>query len=255
MFLAAQIIAATHSTLLIAANIRGSAVAEAQADGAVNEAIFRVLAQQWKADGATHVLQGTQAVSEVRIDDEGGRIDPNVAPVVLLQALLGECGVPPKTAAEVAEAIVEWRSLDLLQSTSAMKGSRYRLAGRNYLPPNTRFMSVDELGLVLGMTPELLACLEPHISVYSLSVPSLQTATDPVLRRALTEAYPYETPQTVAAEVHEVAVIRIIATARQTDGSRFQRTAVVRVVPAEPDERFVYKILLWEGYPGPASPA
>jgi general secretion pathway protein K len=250
MFLAAQITTATHSSVLIAANIRSSTVAEAQADGAVNEAIFRVLAHQWNTDGTTHVLRGTQAVSEVRIDDEGWRIDPNVAPVVLMQALLGECGVPPKTAAELAEAIAEWRSLDLLQSTGAIKGSRYRLAGRSYLPPNTRFVSVDELGLVLGMTSELLTCLEPHVSVYSLSVPSLQATTDPAVRRALTEAYPYDTAQTVAAEIHEAAVIRVTAMARQTDGSQFRRTAVVRVVPAEPDEHFVYKILLWDGSAG-----
>jgi general secretion pathway protein K len=249
-FLAAQMTTATHSSVLIAANIRGSAMAEAQADGAVNEAIFRVLAQQWKADGAVHVLRGTQAVSEVRIDDEGGRIDPNVAPVALMQALLGQCEVPPKTAAELAEAIAEWRSLDLLQSTGAIRGSRYRLAGRSYLPPNSRFVSVDELGLVLGMTSELLACLEPHISVFSLSVPSLQTTTDPVVRRALTEAYPYDAPQTVAATIRDAAVIRVTAVARQSDGSQFRRTAVVRVVPAEPDEHFVYKILSWDGSAG-----
>jgi general secretion pathway protein K len=250
MFLAAQITTATHSSVLIAANIRSSAEAEAQADGAVNEAVFRVLAQEWKADGAIHVLRGARVMTEVRIDDEGGRIDPNVAPVVLMQALLGQCGVPPKTAAELAEAIAEWRSLDLLQTTGAMKGSRYRLSGRSYLPPNTRFVSVDELGLVLGMTPRLLACLEPHVSVYSLSVPSLQTATDPAVRRALTDAYPYDTAQTVAAVVHQVAVIRVTAVARQAGGSAFRRTAVVRVVPAEPDEHFVYKILMWDGFAG-----
>jgi hypothetical protein len=98
------------------------------------------------------------------------------------------------------------------------------------------------------MTSELLACLEPHISVYSLSVPSLQTTTDPVVRQALTDAYPYDSPQTVSATVREVAVIRVTAIAQPTNGgSRFRRVAVVRVVPAEPDENFIYKILSWEG--------
>jgi general secretion pathway protein K len=250
MFLATQITSATHTSVLIAANIRGNAVAEARADGAVNEAIFQVLTRHWKADGAPHVVPGAQVVTEVRVDDEAGKIDPNVATAALMQALLRECGAPPKTAAQLADAIAEWRSVDLLQSTGSVRGAQYRLAGRSYLPPNSRFVSIDELGLVLGMTSTLLGCLEPHISVYSLSVPALETTTDPMVRQALTAAYPYDTPQTVAATVYEPAVIRVTAMARQTDGSRFRRVAVVRVVPAEPDENFVYKILSWEGFAG-----
>ena len=76
------------------------------------------------------------------------------------------------------------------------------------------------------------------------------TSADPAVRRALTEAYPYDTAQTVAAEVHQVAVIRVTAVARQAGGSAFRRTAVVRVVPAEPDEHFVYKTLMWDGFAG-----
>jgi general secretion pathway protein K len=155
--------------------IRGNAVAEARADGAVNEAIFQVLTRHWKADGAPHVVPGAQVVTEVRVDDEAGKIDPNVAPAVLMQALLRECGAPPKTAAQLADTIAEWRSVDLLQANGSLRGAQYRLAGRSYLPPNSRFVSVDELGLVLGMTSTLLGCLEPHISVYSLSVPALET--------------------------------------------------------------------------------
>jgi general secretion pathway protein K len=250
-FLAAQISTGTRSARMISTNIRGSAVAEAQADGAVNEAIFHVLAQHWEADGATHVVQGAQAVAKVRIDDENGKIDPNVAPAALMQALLRECGATPKTAAELGDRISEWRSLDLLRSAGTAAASRYRAAGRGYVPPHARFVSEDELGLVLGMTSELLACLEPHLSVYSLSVPSLQTTTDPVVRRALTDTYPYDTPQTAAAAVREVAVIRVTAIAEQTGGGgRFRRIAVVRVVPAEQDQNFIYKILSWEGSAG-----
>jgi len=245
VFLATGITAATRTATMISSNIRASAVAEAQADGAVNEAIFQVLAQHWKADDLVHFIRGPQAVTEVRIDDEGGRIDPNVAPVVLIQALLRACGAMPNTAAKLASAISEWKSVDMLQSANPVEASQYRAAGRGYVPPNARFLSVDELGLVLGMTSELLACLEPHVSVYSLSVPS-QTTADPVVRQGLTEAYPDDTAQPVAATVHQIAVIRVTATAQEAGGSRFRRIAVVRVAPAEPDDAFVYKILSWE---------
>jgi general secretion pathway protein K len=245
VFMATQITAGTRMTVMIASNIRTSAVAEAEADGGVNEAIFQVLAQRWKADGAAHFVRRPWAVTEVRIDDEGDRIDPNVAPAVLVQALLQECGAGPRAAAELAIAISEWRSVDLLQSTGRAKAPQYRAAGLAYAPPNARFVSVDELGLVLGMTPGLLACIAPHVSVFTLSVPSLQT-TDPVVRQALTDAYPDDAAQSVAATVREAAVIRIIATAQALGGSRFRRVAVVRVVPTEPDEGFTYRILSWE---------
>jgi general secretion pathway protein K len=246
IFLGTQITAATRTAILISSNIRTSAVAEAQANGAVNEAIFQVLAQQWKADGTTHFVRGTQAVTAVRITDEGDRIDPNVAPVILMQALLRECGATPKAAEEIAAAIFDWRSIEMLQSVGTAKASQYIAAALGYVPPHSRFVSVDELGLVIGMTQGLLACIAPHVSVYSLSVPSAQTTADPVVRQALSEAYPYDPTQAADATGHEVAVIRVTATTQAEGGGRFRRIAVVRIAPAEPDDHFVYEILAWE---------
>jgi general secretion pathway protein K len=245
VFLTTQITSSAHTAALIAANIRGSASAEAEADGAVNEAIFQVLAQHWQADGAAHFVLGPQGAAEVRIEDEGGKIDPNVAPLALMQALLDACGAAPSTAAKLAVAISEWRSPDL-RAAGTERASQYRIAGFNYVPPNTRFVSVDELGLVLGMTPQLLACIEPHVSVYSVSVPSLETTTDEVVRRALREAYPDDAMQPAAAIASEVAVIRVTATAQETTGNRFQRVAVMRIASAARNDNFAYKILSWE---------
>jgi hypothetical protein len=95
------------------------------------------------------------------------------------------------------------------------------------------------------MTPALLACLEPHVTVYSLSVPSWQTQ-DLVVRRALTEAYPDDPARSPAAPVRSATVIRVTAITQEVGGSRFRRVAVVRVAPAEPDEHFIYRILSWE---------
>jgi general secretion pathway protein K len=246
LLVVAQITAATRTAILISSNIHTRAVAEAQADGAANEAIFNVLAQNWNADGITHIIRGPQAVSEVRVENEGGRIDPNVAPVILLQALLSGCGARPAIARDVATTILEWRSINIRQLAGSDQGSRYRAAGRPYTAPNTRFVSVDELGLVLGMTPELLACLEPHVSVYSLSVPSVASTSDPVVRQALARAYPYDTAQPVATAETQVEVVRIIATARGPDGSKFRRVAIVRIASTDPSESFTYRILSWE---------
>ncbi len=246
VLIATQIITAMRIAVSISANIRSSAIAEAQADAGVNEAVFQVLARVWDADGAAHVVRGPQAVARVWVNDEGDRIDPNVAPALLIQALLRTCGAPPERAGTVANAIVEWRSVDLLRAAGPNTAPAYQAAGRDYLPPNKRFVSVDELGLVLGMTKDLLRCVEPHVTVYSLAVPSLRTTTDPLVRRALTEAYPYESARPIAAAVYQVAVVRITAVVQQPGGGQFRRVAVVRVASAEPDDAFTYKILAWE---------
>jgi general secretion pathway protein K len=247
VLLTTQITSSSHTEVLVAANVRSSAIAEAEADGAVSEAIFQMLTNQWQADGTAHFVRGPQAVAEVRIDDEGEKIDPNVAPLVLMHALLRACGATPKTAEQVSVAIVEWRSLDVLRTTVGERAPQYRLAGLSYIPPNKRFVSEDELGLVLGMTPDLLACLMPHLSVYALSVPSLQSTADRVVQQALTDAYPDNAVYPAAALVHEGAVIRITAAARDASGSKFRRVAVVRIASATTDSDFVYKLLSWEG--------
>jgi general secretion pathway protein K len=247
-FLTAHITTASHLAVLTARNIRASGAAEAAADGAIYVAIFHALEapeQRWLADGSLHIVRSPRAVTEVQIADEGTRVDLNVAPVVLLQALLHGCGAAPSTALRLASAIYDWRSLDLLGTASRVKIQQYMLAGLNYAPPGAKFVSADEVGLVLGMTPALLACLEPHITVYSSSIPLLQTTTDPVVRQALAEAYPEDVMHPQPAPPPSVAVIRIIATTREASGGRFRRVAVVRIAPAQPAVDFAYKILLW----------
>ncbi|HYZ22605.1 MAG TPA: hypothetical protein VE690_10655, partial [Rhodopila sp.] len=222
-FAAMRITLTGRTEMRIAANARGSAMAEAAADGAVNTAIFELLARTWNADGTIHAVRTEEAVTQVRVTDEAAKVDPNVAPQVLMQMLLEACGAVPPAATKLAAAIAEWRSLDLLQSVGSEKAPPYGAAGLGYIPPHKRFVSNDELGLVLGMTPALLACLDPRISIYSLSVPSLQTASDPLVRQALRNAYPDDAPLPPAA-APEAAVVRIIAgRSAEGAGQRHQR--------------------------------
>jgi general secretion pathway protein K len=241
-----QIASSSHTERLVAANIRAAAIAEAAADGAVNQALFQFLTHHWPANGASHLVRGQLAVAEVRIDDEASKIDPNVTPVFVMQALLRVCGAAPTQAERLAIAISQWRSVDILHRVDGDLTMQYREARLGYIPPNKRFVSDGELGLVVGMTPALLTCLAPHISVYSLSVPSPQTTDDPVIRQALAEAYPGDAVRPPAAPVHEVTVIRISAVAQAASGGRFRRTALVRLASAAPEENFVYKVLSWE---------
>ena len=71
--------------------------------------------------------------------------------------------------------------------TLKVKSDEYRDAGRDYGPSGAPFQSLDELRDVLGMTPELFAKLEPHLSIYTQDDPSRAVA-DPIVRQAMIEA-------------------------------------------------------------------
>ena len=62
--------------------------------------------------------------------------------------------------------------------------ARYAAAGRDYAPSGAPFASPDELGAVLGMTPDLLARLKPHLTVFTDGDPSTATQ-DVVVAQAL----------------------------------------------------------------------
>ncbi|HET7881584.1 MAG TPA: hypothetical protein VFL55_11910 [Acetobacteraceae bacterium] len=245
-----QLVASGRTEARIAANLRDGAIAEAVADAAVHRAIFQVLAHRWDIDGRLREVGSEQGTALVRIDDEGSKIDPNVAPPPLMAALLRACGAPTKTADALAAAIYQWRGIDVTGTVAGKIAQQYSAASLGYLPPNKRFVSEDEVGLVLGMTPDLLACIRPHISVYSLSLPSLSTSNDRLVRQALVDAYADAAVVPVGQRMQEVSVVRILATAQTVAGTRFRRLAIVRVINATLDERFAYRILYWEGGAG-----
>jgi general secretion pathway protein K len=92
----------------LAANLRGAA-AEAAADGALHRAVFHLLdppPRRWLPDGVPReiALPGG-GVAVVRVETEAGKINPNLAPAGLLQALLVGAGAEPRAAASLAAAI------------------------------------------------------------------------------------------------------------------------------------------------------
>jgi general secretion pathway protein K len=146
--------------------------AQALADAGVHRAIYELLkqgndAQQWKAGGRTYQFSMDGAEIHVAILDEAAKIDLNAATDALLQGLLQSAGIEEGQAASVLEAILDWRDEDDLPRTNGAEIENYRLAGLNYEPSNGPFGTVEELRLVLGMTPELYSRISGALTVYS----------------------------------------------------------------------------------------
>ncbi|WP_431267089.1 general secretion pathway protein GspK [Dankookia sp. P2] len=226
-----QVAATGRAEALLAANLRTAAMAEAAADGAVHQAVFHLLAppgQRWPADGlAREVALPGSATALLRVESEQGKLNPNLASAPVLAALLQQLGAEPRAATGLAAAILDWRSAGLRPRPGGAKEPQYRAAGRDYGPPGRPFESIAELGLVLGMTPALLARLSPFLSIHQGRSPT--PALPPRRCCALRTAQGAE--EELAADPDAAPVVAITAAVALPGGARFARRAVVRLGP------------------------
>ena len=105
-------------------------------------------------------LERTVALStgtvNVRLSDEGGRIDIAKAPAEVLAAMLRSAGAPPATAESVARAIIEQR------------GSAPRTAPARRPPvlATTHEQALSNIGQIAGMRAQWLAAIAPLTTIY-----------------------------------------------------------------------------------------
>lgn len=180
--LMSTLLANGRTAINLAGNVRDEAAARARADGAINEALFHVLAenaQHWAPDGTWHVLPGAV---KVRVRSPDGLINPNLASTNLLTGFLRACGAGQAQAKKLADAIIDWRTPPLSDAAEAARKQRYRQAGLHFAPPGAPFADLAELGAVIGMTPALLKKMMPYMSLYQTDEPDPVLAPPLVLR-------------------------------------------------------------------------
>lgn len=150
---------------------RGEASREAARAGleyAVSKLMETEPQRRWVPDGREYRWRFGDADIALRIVDEQGKVDLDMADANLIAALLRQLGTDPQQAMRIAGAIVDWRDADALtQPAGGGEAPDYAAAGRDYGPANMPFESVAEVEQVLGMTPQLYARLAPLVTVYS----------------------------------------------------------------------------------------
>jgi general secretion pathway protein K len=193
----------------------------------VQRAIFGLLDSSnahWNADGVTRIVRIGQINVAVRVASEADKANPNFASTQLLQALLVQVGANPVTAATVATAIAEWRGAGDSPRLFDATTERYIAAERAYAPSGEPFTGFDELAAVIGMTPDLLARLQPHLTVFTDGDPS-RTTHDVVVAQALVAAGEHGTDADMDAGSKAVCVTVDAAGARQ---ARYAAQVVVQ---------------------------
>jgi general secretion pathway protein K len=231
-FIVVHVTAAGRVEVQIASNLSANAAAQAAADGAIYQAIFQLSDprpdQHWGVDGGAHELVIGKSRILLRIEDEADRINPNLASAALLEGLLRACGSEPQRAAATAAAITEWIGSATPARSPAELTAEYRAAGLDYAPPGSPMESIDELGRVRGMTPELLAALRPHVTLFGPAEPNAASA-DPIVVAALAFAGEDPSITTTAAASPDVVTARINATAEGPGTAQVTRVAIVRI--------------------------
>ncbi|NHN90761.1 type II secretion system minor pseudopilin [Acetobacter sicerae] len=169
---------------------------ESAADSGVQLALFHLAAsgeKRWSPDGIVRKLADENGIEiKVRIVADGGKINPSNAAHPLLSAMLTECGASESSAAKIADEIVDWRQQDQKGEVLA----RYRQGNHDFGPSGHAFYSIADFRLVLGMTPSLIECLEPHLSFTQSTQPDygshdvfVRTAVKMSLNGALEEQF------------------------------------------------------------------
>jgi general secretion pathway protein K len=199
--IATSFLSAGGTSYRLARNALDAAEVDVAAEAAVNRAVLGLLdpnaETRWRTDGVPRIIDFEGTRMQVQVQDELGRIDLNNADATLLSALFRSVGLDPQAASALVDKILDWRDSSGLKRLNGAKDPEYRDAGLPYRPRNGPFQSVDELKLVMSMSPELFRRVEGALTVYS-GRPSIdpQVAPPEVLR-----ALPAMDAQKVAAIV------------------------------------------------------
>ena len=262
-------------------NIVGNSVTRARLDAATSAAVHRALleiakpeqfADRWKSDGVPQSWQYHDMTIQLSILDESGKIDINSGNEALIRGLFRSQGLSDEQAAALSDAVGDWRDPDSLKRPRGAEEPEYTAAGLPYKPNNAPFQSIDELRLVVGMTPELFQRIAPQITIYSRQ-PGVNTqiASRDVLRAVpgVTDAHVDDylaqreaarnarLPIPVFAPAQNFqsfrnGVVTIRAEAQAEDGSAFVREAVALRLP---NPKRSYTFLRWqEGVRAETSP-
>jgi len=148
-----------------------AARADAILDAAVARAALGISDQRaemrWRVDGTARVFWFDGVALQVAVQDETGRIDLNAASAGNIRQLFLAEGLDLDAATRLADRIADWRQPLGPGTPSGGSDADYKAAGLSYSPRHGPFQTVDELRLVLGMTPALFAKVRPAFTIYS----------------------------------------------------------------------------------------
>ena len=156
---------------LLGRSAQSLAQARLAAEAGIELAVLRMrdpdLERRLVPDGRPYRMQFGPAQIEVRLRDETGKLDLNVADSATLARLFEFHEVDQELALNLADAVADWIDGDDLVRLRGAEDAEYAAAGLPYGAADAPFTSVAELQRVLGMTPALFERVAPSLTVHS----------------------------------------------------------------------------------------
>jgi general secretion pathway protein K len=230
----------------------------------------------WQGDQRPHRLELPDGTVEVRIADEGGKINLNQAPEALLRNFFTMLGLTELQIRTMVDSILDWRTKEASPRPYGAESAYYLSLDPPYVAKNGKFETVEELAWVHGFEASpLIPRLSQWLTVEGTGRGiNLNTAPLEVL---LAVGFPRDVAQTLIAS-RQVIPFRNFQEIPQSSGntllSRDQRISfrtspfftiistgmakkneghytIKAIVRLEINQKVPWKILSWyDGYPG-----
>ena len=237
--------------------------AQTQAHYAAEAGIMRAVYQlqdpqvrhRWIGDGRVYAFSWDNAEVKVSAISEAGKVDLNSASPDVLQGLFRATGMAPAAAQALTANVVSWRGLPGSKSQVAEQRAVYAAAGRDYGPRNGPFASIEELQMVLGMTPSIYRQVASAITVWSGNTTPDPDTAPPLALAAIPGMTPAQQAMIAAARQRQAADPTLVfnngstqslrAEATLADGTRAVLRATMRL-QAGPAGAQPYVVLRWQ---------
>ncbi|MFO8085326.1 MAG: type II secretion system protein GspK [Desulfobacterales bacterium] len=122
----------------------------------------------WRINIKTPDISFGTGTFSVKIENEAGKININMADANLLRMMLNNFDLDDTEKDVIVDSILDWRDEDTLQRLNGAEDDYYLSLSEPYHAKNDDFESVEELLLVRGVTPEIFhGGLEDIITVYT----------------------------------------------------------------------------------------
>jgi len=122
---------------------------------------------RWIPDGRPYELRFQDAILEIKVTDERGKLDINAVDEVALQQLFLNNELDDDEATYLAAAVKDWNDPDEMERPNGAEVETYLASGLSVGPGNHSFVMVDELMQVMGISWELYQKIEPGLTVFS----------------------------------------------------------------------------------------
>jgi general secretion pathway protein K len=209
--------------------------------------------QHWAGDGRPYVFSYDRATVVVRAIDESGKVDLNAASPEVLRGLFQAAGLKAAAAQALAGHVLDWRNPPALDGEGAGPRAAYKAAGRDYGPRGGPFASIEELQMVLGMTPALYRQVAPVVTVWAGTASPDPNTAPPLALAAIPGITPEQLNEIRAARQRNAADPRLVlnngtthsirSEATLADGTRAILRATIRLQAGQAQP---YMVLRWQ---------